>query len=390
MRICVVCHEASLTGAPRIGFDIAAFFAERHDTTLLVKRNGPLIDFPRYARLREGYRSLETSHLVSDLTYRERVERAMTIMEELRPDVLYVNSVASGEWCEAGARAGALVALHTHEMRDSLPGLLSSVCTPRVLRWADVLIGASRQAIEDIEDLTTTSVYHHLDLGIFLDVETVLERSTAAVPPGVNARGEPLADGDGRARHVVGMCGLAQPRKGADIFFDVATRLPGQDFLWIGPWRPPETEDNGPTLERFERLALPNFYVTGLVDNPYAYLRQLDAFVLTSREDPNPLVVAEALLLGKRAIAFTNTGASAGTLARLGYAVTGSPDAERVVGLLPKVLGDGDGGWRGGLASAARREFDGMEKMRQLEDELERLAAVRGEMTLARPSERGV
>ena len=389
MRICVVCHEASLTGAPRIGFDIAAFLAGRHETTLLVKRSGPLIAFPRYARLRQAYRSLETSHLVSNLTYRQRVEKAVGVLEELRPDILYVNSVASGEWCEAGSRAGLPVALHTHETRDSLPGLLSSICTPRVLRWTDLLVGASRQAIEDIEGLTSTSVRNHLDLGIFLDVETVLERSAATVPPGVNAKGEPLEDGKRRTRQVVGMCGLAQPRKGPDIFFDVATRLPGFDFLWIGPWRPPETDENGGTLERFERLALPNFYATGLVDNPYAYLRQLDAFVLTSREDPNPLVVAEALLLGKRALAFTGTGASAGTLARLGYAVTGSPDAERIARLLPKVLDDGGSGWHGGLASAARREFDGMEKMRKLEDALERLVAVRGKMTLATPSERG-
>ena len=40
MRVALVCHEASLTGAPRIGFDIAAYLAERHETTLLVKRGG--------------------------------------------------------------------------------------------------------------------------------------------------------------------------------------------------------------------------------------------------------------------------------------------------------------------------------------------------------------
>ena len=376
MRVCVVCHEASLTGAPRIGFDIAASLAERHDTTLLVKSGGPLIDFPRYARLRESYRCLDTSHQVSNLTYRQRVEKAMAVLEELRPEVVYVNSVASGEWCEASARAGVPVALHTHETRDSLPGLLSSVCTPRILRWTDLLVGASRQAMEDIEDLTGTRVRNRLDLGIFLDVETVLERSGWSVAVPVNARQEPLAAREeGSGRQVVGMCGLAQPRKGADIFFDVATRLPACDFVWIGPWAPPETEENGPTLERFTSLALPNFYVTGLVDNPYAYLRMLDALVLTSREDPNPLVVAEALLLGKKAIAFSSTGSSVETLSRFGYAFTGEPEAERIAKLLPQVLQDGDSSWRSELASAARREFDGAEKLRVLEGVLEGMAA---------------
>ncbi|MDE0349049.1 MAG: hypothetical protein OXM56_05020, partial [Gammaproteobacteria bacterium] len=113
VRVCVVCHEASLTGAPRIGFDIAAALAERHETTLLAKLGGPLIDLPRYAVLRDAYRCVNSSHLVCDRTYRERVDQAMSVLEELRPDVLYVNSVASGEWCEAGARAGIPVALHT-------------------------------------------------------------------------------------------------------------------------------------------------------------------------------------------------------------------------------------------------------------------------------------
>ena len=374
MRICVICHEASLTGAPRIGFDIAAFLAERHETTLLLKRGGPLIDFPRYGLLRDSCRCLETSHLVSDLSYRQRVEKANAVLEELSPDVVYVNSVASGDWCEAGARAGVPVVLHTHETRDSLPGLLSSVCTPRILRWTDLLVGASRQAVEDIEELTGTSVRDRFDLGIFLDVETVLERSRALVPPPVNARGEGLAERNGTPRQVVGMCGLAQPRKGADIFLDVATRVPDQDFLWIGPWAPPETHDNGATFERFEKLALPNLYFTGLVDNPYAYLRLLDAFVLTSREDPNPLVVAEALVLGKKAVAFAATGASVQTVARLGYAFTGRPDAARIAGALPKILGDGDSPWRSELASAARREFDGAEKLGRLEAVLEGLA----------------
>ena len=374
MRVCVVCHEASLTGAPRIGFDIAASLAERHETTLLVKMGGALIDLPRYAPLRDSYRCLETGHQICDLTYRERVDGAMSLLESLGPDLLYVNSVASGEWCEAGARAGIPVALHTHETRDSLPGLLSTVCTPRILRWTDLLVGASRHAMDDLEELTGTSVRNRLDFGIFIDAQTVLRQSAAEVPPPRNAEGKPPGRRSGGSRPVAGMCGLAQPRKGADIFFEAAKRLPTCDFVWIGPWAPPETHDNGETLERFRKLGLPNFYVTGLVDNPYAYMREIDAFVLTSREDPNPLVVAEALLLGKKVMAFSDTGASAELLARFGYAFTGSPDPERIAGVLPRVLED-EGGWRSGLAERARREVDGAARLERLEAALKRLVS---------------
>ena len=372
MRVCVVCHEASLTGAPRIGFDIALFLAESHEVSLLVKSSGPLIEFPRYASLRRSFRSLDTSHQLCDLTYKERVDHAMTILDELAPNVLYVNSIASGEWCEAGARAGVPVALHTHETGNSLPGLLSSICTPRILRWTDLLVGASQQAMDDVELLTRTSVKNHLNLGIFIDSDTVLSQSELSVPDATNAKGNPLERSE---RPLIGMCGLAQPRKGADIFLDLAVRVPQYDFLWIGPWAPPETQLNDEAHMRFKSLECPNFYTTGLTENPYAYLRRIDTFLLSSREDPNPLVVAEALLLGKKVMAFSETGASTAILESFGYAFTGSPDAERIAAVLPKIMEDGDGAWRSNLPEKVRAHVDGTTKLGMLQELLEQLVA---------------
>ena len=374
MHICVVCHEASLTGAPRIGFDIALSLASAHTVTLLAKKGGELIDLPAYAPLRSRYRVLNTNHEVCSLTYRERVEHATELLRELQPDLLYVNSVASGEWCEVGARAGVAVALHTHETRESLPSLLSSVCTPRILTWTDLLIGASRQAMDDLEALTATTMdaSNRLDIGIFIDVATVSAQSEAAVDAPVNARGE--ARSPSAERPVVAMCGLAQPRKGADIFFELAIQLPQYDFVWIGPWAPPETDLNDATFERFAALEMVNFYVTGLTSNPYAHLRQADTFVLTSRKDPNPLVVAEALVLGCRVVAFAETGASAAVLENNGYALTGSPDVERLAVLLPEIVGS-EPAWQADVGARVGANVDGAGKLERLTEALERLAA---------------
>ena len=60
-------------------------FPRRHDTILVVKKGGPLIDFPQYEPLRGSYRCLDTSHEVSNLTYRERVEQAVALVQELAP-----------------------------------------------------------------------------------------------------------------------------------------------------------------------------------------------------------------------------------------------------------------------------------------------------------------
>ena len=373
MHVCVVCHEASLTGAPRIGFDVAAHLARSHEVSLLAKKGGPLIDLPQYAPLRARYRVLHTSHEVCDHTYGRRVANAFETLGRIEADLLYVNSVASGDWCEAGRRAGVPVVLHTHETRDSLPSLLSSVCTPRILRFIDLLVGASGRALDDIEELTNTPVANRFDIGIFVDADAVLAGAEQPAPPPVNANGAPLA-ADGN-RLVVAMCGLAQRRKGADIFFAVAERLQQYDFVWIGPWTPEETDLNGPTHQRFEALKLANFFHTGLTDNPYAHLRRADAFVLTSREDPNPLVVAEALLLGRKVVAFSETGASAAMLERLGYALAGAPEAERLAAILPRILDHEAGAWQAATADRARALVDSGAKLEELQKTLERLVA---------------
>ena len=362
-----------MTGAPRIGFDIAAHLARHHRVTLLAKKAGPLVDFAEYAPLRAAYRVLNTNHEVCDKTYRQRVADAAEMLGELGADLLYVNSVASGEWCEAGKLAGVPVALHTHETRDSLPSLLSSVCTPRVLGFVDLLVGASGRALDDIEELTNSRVVNRLEIGIFVDAEAVRRGALRAEPPPVDANGKPLgAPGN---RLAIAMCGLAQRRKGADIFFALAERLPQYDFVWIGPWTSAETPLNGPTLERFSSMKLANFFHTGLTDNPYAHLRRADAFVLTSREDPNPLVVAEALLLGRKVVAFTQTGASAAMLARFGYALTGAPDAERLAAVLPRILDEDAGAWLAAAADGARALVDGAAKLDHLQTALEELVA---------------
>ena len=369
MRICLVCHEASLTGAPRLGFDLALFLSDRHEVHLVVKAGGPLLEQPRYAKLQAACRNVETYQFARVPPYTDRVEGATRVLREIRPDLLYVNSVAAGDWCEAGARAGVVVALHTHEMRSVLPILLSRTATPRLLEWTDLLVGDCREALDDLQDTVGVRFENVLDFGIHIDTEAVLAQGELGVPPPVNARGA----SPGRDRRRVAMCGHAQPRKGADIFFDLACRLPQYDFLWIGAWGPPDTEDNDPVFERFRARSIDNLYVTGLTANPYAYLREIDTFLLTSREDPNPVVVAEALLFGKKVVAFSETGGSKTLLSRFGYVLHGAPDSGRAAALLPEIVEAEGGLWLSRLTDDVRPEVDGAKKLAGLQERLEDL-----------------
>jgi glycosyltransferase involved in cell wall biosynthesis len=192
-----------------------------------------------------------------------------------------------------------------------------------------------------------------------------------------NARGAAFARG---GRLVVGMCGHASARKGADTFLETALAAPQCDFLWVGAWRPDETADNI-ALEKFEREAPDNLYVAGSVDNPYPYMRQMDLFFLSSREDPNPLVVGEALLLGVPILAFSQSTAIGDRIGRCGLLCYGRPNAADAARMLAALTREGLSGPEfDQVREAFASEYDVKVKMAQLTNFL---AELRGQAPVA-------
>jgi glycosyltransferase involved in cell wall biosynthesis len=334
MKIALVCHEASLTGAPKLGFDIAAHLAKRHAITLICKKGGPLLDVPYYRSCIPDMRLTNSSPHLSKSPFALRVEMAEKTLREVSPDLLYVNSAASAEWCVAGRKLNLPVVFHVHEMSGGLLSLMRvDIFKLDIARYVDWLVAASHTVIRDLNALVSPSfeVIHNFDIA--LDLKRILALRTAEPPAPVNVNGKPLA----RGSPTVAMCGTASLRKGTDLFFRLAERLPDVQFLWIGTWFPHEARDN-PAYAEFAMGRAPNLFVTGLTDNPYAYLDLCDLFVLTSREDPNPLVVAEAIALGKKVVGFADTGGSKIFLERFGYALSGGVDVDRLEKLLPRLL----------------------------------------------------
>ncbi len=101
-----------------------------------------------------------------------------------------------------------------------------------------------------------------------------------------------------------------------------------------------------------------------------------DLFVLTSREDLNPLVVAEAIVLGKKVVGFADTGGSKSFLERFGHALSGSVDVDRLYKLVPRMLAYGrTPDWLSARLEDFRHSIDVNTKMVELEGRL--LALVR-------------
>jgi glycosyltransferase involved in cell wall biosynthesis len=103
---------------------------------------------------------------------------------------------------------------------------------------------------------------------------------------------------------VVGACGVANEGKGVDLWLQMVKRLacapdlPATRFVWVGA-RASEAR----ALAREMGLAgIVDF--CGELENPYPWIRRMDVFTLPSRADAYPLVVLEALALGRPVVAF--------------------------------------------------------------------------------------
>jgi hypothetical protein len=111
-------------------------------------------------------------------------------------------------------------------------------------------------------------------------------------------------------RLVIGM-GYADLRKGFDMFLQLwrLVRASGDritHFCWVG--------DIDPSLKDWMHKEIDDASLTGTFHSPgyrrdvSAFLSAADAFVLTSREDPFPSVVLEALYFGLPVMAFDGSG----------------------------------------------------------------------------------
>lgn len=103
-------------------------------------------------------------------------------------------------------------------------------------------------------------------------------------------------------------CGYVDWRKGTDLFLHVARLIHSKKydinvkFIWIGKL---SLSDRLVIEADIKKMGLIDFvHFIGEVLNPHDYLENCDVFLLTSREDPFPLVCIEVAMLNKPIICF--------------------------------------------------------------------------------------
>lgn len=297
MRILLITHETSRTGAPRVAAVVArGLLQDGHDLHVEARSRGPLLpEFESIAptnleflfRVRRRLRKIRGAGLLAFLL---DSAQALGAILRWRPDLVYVNSTAAAVYVRPALWLRRRVILHVHESGEVASEFLAQA------RLSSLPQGVEVVACSPSVKSALTSMLP----GIADRVHMIASVPDDAI---VLELGGQIADWDvANDDLVVGGCGAVEQRKGVDLWMEAACRVrshrPEVRFVWIGDGDPPEGADAA------------GVEFIGPRANPYPYIRRFDVFTLPSRDDPFPLVVLEAMLLARPVVAFDVGGVS--------------------------------------------------------------------------------
>ncbi len=303
-------------GAEMVLLHFLRWIKQNTDTeiTILLKASGPLLtEFANLGQLylwRYGMPLLTISGRVAN-----RVRRKLGKEPQFAPfpkqlkkqqfDLVYLNTADTVPLAPMLKRMYSCpIAAHIHELSYSLQAWFPDALTPDNLAAIDLFIPVSK------------CVYNNLSARYFVPAEKMMVFNefipTGDIKkPGIAAEQVKTSIG-AEDCFVVGSAGQGGWRKGTDIFLRVARKvnrvLPVNNilFVWVGYLNADVKAQVEYEIEKFGLQGKVIF--TGAQSMPQDYFQVFDLFLLTSREDPFPLVALEAAALEKPIFCFTDSG----------------------------------------------------------------------------------
>jgi glycosyltransferase involved in cell wall biosynthesis len=316
MRILFVSHDATRTGAPIVLLTLIGWLKIHADLDIriLLRDGGPMVEHfealaPTYIWSPNKPSRFLLNRILSKILFKiigKRIyEHFPAELERFDSDLVYLNTVASLDLAPiVKNKYKCPVIAHVHENEYTIdayyPGLLSAKNKDAV----DYYIAASNDTKLNLINNhlvpeRQTSLFYE-----FIDVSKVASPNRSA--------GEMKDELNIGPSFVVGGSGLTSWRKGVDLFIAVCAYIvrtyPEEDikFIWVG------SQDHffiSQIKYELDRLNIADRIIfTGSQTNPHNYFQVFDLFLLSSREDPFPLVCLEAAALKKPVICFGNSG----------------------------------------------------------------------------------
>jgi len=306
-RMILIVHEASRTGAPILGWNLARALQTRFDVIVVLKSGGAIE--PAFASVCSGVVRIPDPGTISDYDMEDVAER---IVAEIQPEFAIANSAETRDLVPLLSRRGVGILQLVHEF----PATLFPIYTIE-----DMLLFA-HQVVFPADVVAQSFIAEHP----FLEHRryALMAQGEPELPPAppvtdplvVEAQRRtmsrlPEAD-DPEVFLVVGL-GSVEYRKGVDLFVAAASaavrHAPDKDlrFVWIGSgYKPGKKLDFSSYLgDQVRRSGLGDKLVfVDEVDDLDAFYARASLLALTSRLDPMPNTAIGALKRGVPVVAF--------------------------------------------------------------------------------------
>jgi glycosyltransferase involved in cell wall biosynthesis/2-polyprenyl-3-methyl-5-hydroxy-6-metoxy-1,4-benzoquinol methylase/ACT domain-containing protein len=298
-KVILVAHDAFAAGAQMLAMNLAKTLNEGmgFHVDLVCLGEGVLVG---------EYAKWATVHLLAGKDPRGAEAKALAQrLYEAGHRAALVNTTVSGLFLETLAVQGIECVALIHELR----GVLDQY---RLHGHAEAIAAHARRVVFPAAEVERA----------FSDVAPVAPAKLAIRPQGIYKRRDKSRGESDRARlreeldlpedaQIVLGVGYADRRKGVDLFvaagMAMASRLPKASWVWIGNWEATMQHAVEKQLAGAPELK-DRFIFPGLQQDTDLFYGGADVFALTSREDPFPSVVLEALDAGVPVVGFEDAG----------------------------------------------------------------------------------
>ena len=305
-KVVLVVHDAYPNGAQMLAANLAKTLSQGmgFHVDLVCLGGGPLID---------DYKKWATVHLLagSDPRSAEAKALARRLYESGHRRAL-VNTTVSGLFLETLVEQGIECVALIHELRGVIDQHRLYGHAKAIAASAKKVVFPASEVAESFNDVAHVSpdklvirpqgVYKRRDRSRSRKSDYVRLRQKLNLPED--------------AQIVLGV-GYADHRKGIDLFVEaglaMANRLPKARWVWIGHWEQAMQHAVEKVLAPFPELK-DRFIFPGLQQDTDLFYGGADVFALTSREDPFPSVVLEAMDAGIPVVGFEGAGGFIGLL----------------------------------------------------------------------------
>lgn len=292
-HILYICHDARFHGAQLLSLAIVTHLSRRlgFSVTTVLLDEGELI--PRFE---------EVSTVVNFWKLSAEEQDVLLATCRRKTSMCIANTVVSGRILpQLKAHSYRVVSL-IHELPTLIRAYKLESVVDAIASQADVVVFPSSYVSERFE--TFSRVLHALKIrpqGLYTELQV---ESDCSLPQLKAQMGIPYD-----AKVVLGV-GFADFRKGVDLFIQVAALAaksnPALHFIWLGRLH----QDLSEWLAHDIELAglMGRVHLVGQKTNVSPYYQLADLMLMTSREDPFPSTVMEAISAGAYVVGFENAG----------------------------------------------------------------------------------